>query len=99
MATTTPPPAADERPVPLPQVELIETDGEPLESDWHRIEINLLAELVYVHFAGRDDFFAGGNMFIYYSEQQARNRDFRGPDFFFVWGASPNPTRPYWAVW
>jgi hypothetical protein len=38
-------------------------------------------------------------MFVYYSEEQARNRDYRGPDFFFVWGVSPEPVRPYWAVW
>lgn len=100
MSTTTPTTPADEALVPpLPQVELLETDGEPLETDWHRIEINLLVELVYQHFAGRDDFYAGGNMFLYYSEEQARNRDYRGPDFFFVRGATPTPLRPYWVVW
>lgn len=83
----------------LPQVELISEDGVPLESDWHRIEINLLIELVQQHYAGRTDYYAGGNMFIYFSEEQARNRDFRGPDFFFVRGVSPEPLRLYWAVW
>ena len=78
---------------------LISEDGEPMDSDWHGIELNLLRELVHQHLVGRQDFFAGGNMFIYFNEQQARNRDFRGPDFFFVWGVSPMPLRPYWAVW
>lgn len=78
---------------------LIAEDGVPLESDWHRIEISLLVELCAQAFAGREDYFAGGNMFIYFNEEHIRNRDFRGPDFFFVWGANPMPLRPYWAVW
>jgi Uma2 family endonuclease len=90
---------ADEMICPLPQVELIETDGEPLESDWHRLEMNLLIEVVTVHMGETTDFFVGGNMFIYFNEQQARDRDFRGPDFFFVRGVPLNPPRPYWAVW
>ena len=78
---------------------LISEDGVPLESDWHAVEIGLLRELAYQHFGDRQDYFAGGNMFIYFNEQQLRNRDYRGPDFFFVWGASATPVRPYWAVW
>jgi Uma2 family endonuclease len=70
-----------------------------MDSDWHAIEIQLLRETVHFHYRGRTDFFAGGNMFIYFNYEQARNKDFRGPDFFFVWGASPMPLRPYWAVW
>jgi Uma2 family endonuclease len=84
---------------PTPNIELIETDGEPLETDWHRIEINLLIESVRCHLAGRTDYYAGGNMFIYFSEEHARNRDFRGPDFFLVWNVPSTPLRPYWAVW
>lgn len=83
----------------LPQVELISEDGVPLESDWHRIEINLLIELVHQHYAGRTDYYVGGNMFIYFSEEQARNRDYRGPDFFFVRGVAAEPMRDYWAAW
>jgi Uma2 family endonuclease len=83
----------------LPQVELVETDGEPLESEWHRLAMNLLIESVAQHLHQRDDFYVGGNTFIYFSEEQARNRDFRGPDFFFVEGVKREPMRPYWAVW
>jgi Uma2 family endonuclease len=84
---------------PLPDVELIETDGEPLESEWHRRAMNLLIEVVTYHLRQRNDFYVGGNMFIYFSTEQARNRDFRGPDFFFVEGVNHEPMRPYWAVW
>src|SRR5262245_44496212 len=83
----------------LPQVELIETDSEPLESDWHRIVMNMLIDSVKYHLRQRQDFYVGGNMFVYFSEAQARNRDFRGPDFFFVDGVAQTPLRPYWAVW
>jgi hypothetical protein len=38
-------------------------------------------------------------MFIYFSAQQARDRDFRGPDFYFVWNTTRQPLRKYWAVW
>ncbi len=79
--------------------DLLETDGEPLDSDWHRMAIALLVETIRYYFRQRHDFFAGGNMFIYFSEVQARNRDFRGPDFFFVWGVDGRRDRPYWVVW
>lgn len=83
----------------LPKVELLETDGVPLESDWHRAEIALLIEIVDWLFRGRTDFYVGGNMFIYYCEEQARTRKYRGPDFFFVDGVKREPRRRYWAVW
>jgi Uma2 family endonuclease len=85
--------------VPLPNVPLVETDGVPLESHWHVLQIALLIELLAYWFRDRDDYYAGGNMFLYYSEEQARNRDYRGPDFFYVDGANRLPMRPYWAVW
>ncbi|MSU77764.1 MAG: hypothetical protein EXS16_06680 [Gemmataceae bacterium] len=76
-----------ERPAFPPDELLISEDGENLESDWHRIELNLLIELTDQWITGRDDYFVGGNMFIYFDEEHARNRNFRGPDYFFVWGA------------
>jgi Uma2 family endonuclease len=78
---------------------LRETDGEPLESWWHRAAIQLLIESVLAQFASRDDFFVGGNMFIYYSLRQARKWNYRGPDFFYVSGVNRQPMRPYWVVW
>jgi Uma2 family endonuclease len=82
-----------------PPANLIEEDGVPLKSDWHRLAMTLLIESIGIHLHGRDDYFVGGNMFIYFNAKQARDQDFRGPDFFFVWEASLNPPRPYWAVW
>ncbi len=87
--------------VELPPTDLPETDGQPLESAWHRDCMNLLIESVRVRLAGRKDYYVGGNMFIYFSSEQARNRDYKGPDFFFVQGpdVDHDRPRPYWAVW
>jgi Uma2 family endonuclease len=85
--------------VALPKVHLVETDGIPLESPWHRTAINLLIEVLTWLFRQRTDYYVGGNMFIYFDEQQARTRKYRGPDFFYVDGVNRWPERPYWAVW
>ncbi len=85
--------------IPIPKERLSEEDGVPLETDWHRLEMNLLIESVTYYWRHRTDYFVGGNMFIYYNEEHARNVDYRGPDFFFVRDSHLNPSRPYWAVW
>ncbi|MEI7688526.1 MAG: Uma2 family endonuclease [Planctomycetota bacterium] len=96
-------------PLPVPDIttydvlgtpfELPSEDGIPLETDWHRLEISLFVELVTLAFKPREDFFVGGNMFIYFDPQKARNNQFRGPDIFFVRDSHLNPPRPYWATW
>jgi Uma2 family endonuclease len=83
----------------LPQVVLMETDGEPLETPWHLAAIVLLIDVVRYHLRGRTDFFVGGNMFLYFSEAQVRNRDYKGPDFFFVKDVDGLKPREWWAVW
>jgi Uma2 family endonuclease len=85
--------------VPLPEVQLLETDGEPLETPWHRAAIALLIEVLAWLFRDRSDYYVGGNMFIYYSEEQAQSLSYRGPDFFYVDGVNRFPDRLYWAVW
>jgi len=80
-------------------LELIHSDGEPMDSDWQRDAMNLLIESIRYRFADRTDFFVGGNMFIYYDLKQVRNRNFRGPDFFYVKGRPLHPQRLYWAIW
>ena len=76
----------------IPDLDLPYDDGEPLESNWHRLQINLLGDALRQHWPKRTDFFAGGNMFVYYSLEQARTRDYKGPDFFVVLGV--DGTRP-----
>lgn len=82
-----------------PEEELVETDGVPLDSDWHRLAIGLLVESVKHWLRERTDYYVGGNMFVYYRVRSVRRRRFRGPDFLFVKGASRTPIRRYWVVW
>ncbi|GBF84817.1 hypothetical protein AsFPU3_1872 [Aphanothece sacrum FPU3] len=84
---------------PLPPTDLIFDDGEPMESNRHRIAMNVLIDSVYQALAEREDFFAGGNMFIYYSSEQVKNKDFRGPDFFTVLDVEGDTSRQGWVVW
>lgn len=74
-------------------------DGEPLETPWHRVEINLLIEALDYHWRDRSDYYCGGNMFIYFSADQARNRDYRGPDFYVVKNVPKQKERLAWIVW
>jgi Uma2 family endonuclease len=68
-----------------------------LESPWHRDEISLLVHLVWHWFRERHDFYAGGNMFIYWDQNTPAKS--AGPDFFFVRGVERDRPRRIWAVW
>jgi Uma2 family endonuclease len=84
---------------PMPPTDLIFDDGEPLESNRHRIAMNTLIRSLQHNWSDRNDFFTGGNMFIYYSSAQARNRDFKGPDFFVALDIDGSYPRQGWVVW
>jgi len=84
---------------PSPPTDLIFDDGEPLESNRHRIAMNVLIRSAQQALLPRPDSFVGGNMFVYYSREQAMNRDFRGPDFFAVLGVEPDRERQGWVIW
>ena len=84
---------------PMPPTDLIFDDGEPLESNRHRIAMNTLIRSLQQGWADRNDFFTGGNMFVYYSSAQARNRDFKGPDFFVTLDIDGSYPRQGWVVW
>ncbi len=73
-------------------------DGEPMESKRHRDQMNLLIAPLEQAWRDRNDFFVAGNMAIYFSETQARNQDFRAPDFFLVLDTSRRE-RKSWVVW
>src|SRR5262249_22621129 len=103
--TLKPPPAfveiiwEDSTRLPLISGDLPEEDGQPLDSDWHRLAMSLLLEVIWYYFRDRKDFFAGGNMFVYFKANRGRAHGCRGPDFFFVWNVERDPLRRYWAVW
>ncbi|TVQ48665.1 MAG: Uma2 family endonuclease, partial [Gloeocapsa sp. DLM2.Bin57] len=75
------------------------SDEPPLESNLHLRQILLLIECLEWLWQEREDYFATGNLTIYYSPQQQKSTDFRGPDFFVVLGTTRNQERKSWVVW
>jgi Uma2 family endonuclease len=84
---------------PAPPTDLIFDDGVPLESNRHRIAMNVLIDSALNALQEKPDSFVGGNMFVYYSRNQAMNRDFRGPDFFVVLDVDGSRERQGWVTW
>ncbi len=83
-----------------------------MESDWHVVSISLLDELVRNHLGTPTNYFCGGNMFLYYSVEQAKEIEeyvegeavkkkprFKGPDFFLVKDVDGTKPRESWVVW
>jgi len=92
------------RVVPDPQayagIHLVEDDGQDMETISHRFNMYQMIEVVSYHCRARPDFFVGGNNFIYFNPDQARNRDYRGPDFFYIKdGVDRMREREFWAIW
>ena len=75
------------------------SDEPPLESNLHLRQIILLIKCLEWLWQDRDDYFATGNLTIYYSPHQKKSEEFRGPDFFVVLGTSRNQNRRSWVVW
>ena len=96
----------------LQQLKLPSGDGDKMESDWHVVSIALLDELVRNHLGAPQNYFCGGNMFVYYSVEQAKEIEeyveaetvarkprFKGPDFFLVKDVDGTKPRESWVVW
>lgn len=73
-------------------------DGEPMESERHREQMQLLIDTLRDAWRERWDYYVGGNMAVYFSETQARNQDFRAPDFFVVLDVERRE-RKSWVIW
>jgi Uma2 family endonuclease len=96
----------------LQQLKLPSGDGDKMESDWHVVSIALLDELVRNHLGAPQNYFCGGNIFIYYSVEQAKEIEeyveaetvarkprYKGPDFFLVKDVDGTKPRESWVVW
>ncbi len=70
----------------------------PLETELHLRQIIILLQSLEWLWKDRNDFYSAGNLTIYYSPNQKKSEDFRGPDFFVVLGAE-RKTRKSWVVW
>jgi Uma2 family endonuclease len=96
---TVPPIEPPEWAQPEPPTDLVFDDGVPLETNRHRIAMNVLIDSALTALQDNPNSFVGGNMFVYYSRDQAMNRDFRGPDFFVALDVDANRVRQGWVIW
>lgn len=99
MFLTRPPEPPQEQPEDLsfPPADLL-SDEPPLESDLHLQQMVLLLDCLHWWWRDRTDFYAAGNLTVYFSPRQRKSEDFRGPDFFVVLGTERKP-RKSWVVW
>ncbi|GBE73021.1 hypothetical protein myaer87_02480 [Microcystis aeruginosa NIES-87] len=74
------------------------SDEPPLESDLHLQQITILIGCLERLWQQRTNYYASGNLTIYYNEEQLKKRDFCGPDFFVVLDTEKRP-RKSWVVW
>lgn len=88
-------------PTLLPEVQFPPSDllsqEPPLESELHLRQILLLLNSLEWLWQNRDDFYAIGNLTIYYSQRQKNPKNFAAR-FFVVLGTERKP-RNSWVVW
>jgi Uma2 family endonuclease len=79
----------------------LESNEPPLETTLHLQQMLLLIKVLEWWWRNHlrvNDFFAAGNITIYFSQRQSKLEDFRGPDFFVVRNTE-NRLRDSWVVW
>ena len=82
----------------MPDATQLESDEPEMESTLHYVQLALLVSCLEWLWRDRNDYFIGANLTVYFSRQQLKNRDFRGPDFFLVTQTEKRPRRS-WVVW
>jgi Uma2 family endonuclease len=82
----------------MPDASQLYSDEPEMESSLHYMQLLLLVTCLEWLWRDRNDYFIGANLTIYYSRQQLKNREFRGPDFFLVKQTEKHP-RNSWVVW
>jgi Uma2 family endonuclease len=94
------PPNDDEEDLELPVCPPsdLESDEPPLESTLHLKQLILLITCLEWLWSDRQDFFIGGNLTVYFKEEQLEETKFRGPDFFVALNTERRE-RKSWVVW
>ncbi len=82
----------------MPDATQLESNEPEMESSLHYAQLALLVACLEWLWRDRNDFFIGANLTIYFSREQLKNRDFRGPDFFLINQTERRP-RKSWVVW
>jgi Uma2 family endonuclease len=72
-------------------------DGIPMETQRHKLQMDFLVDPL-ADWLSPENAFVGGNMFVYFSPQQVKTHDYRGPDVFVVLDV-PRRERKSWVVW
>ncbi len=74
------------------------SDDIPVETPWHRDSATLLLDSIRHYGRDRADWWCAADIFLYFNLDMVKNKDFRGPDFFFVKGV-PKRQRKSYVVW
>jgi len=82
----------------MPDATQLESNEPEMESSLHYAQLALLVACLEWLWRDRNDFFIGANLTIYFSREQLKNRDFRGPYFFLINQTERRP-RKSWVVW
>ncbi|MTJ53489.1 Uma2 family endonuclease [Anabaena sp. UHCC 0253] len=82
----------------MPDATQLLSDEPEMESSLHYMQLLMLVTSLEWLWRDQNDFFIGANLTIYFSRQQLKNREFRGPDFFLVKDTEKRP-RTSWVVW
>ncbi|MGI8934176.1 MAG: Uma2 family endonuclease [Phormidesmis sp.] len=82
----------------MPNATYLESDEPEMESSLHYAQLALLVACLEWLWRDRNNFFIGANLTVYFSRQQLRTRDFRGPDFFVVKDTERRDRRS-WVTW
>jgi Uma2 family endonuclease len=89
---------AQELEAQMPDASQLLSDEPEMESSLHYMQLLMLVTCLELAWQDCQDFFIGANLTIYFSRQQLKNRDFRGPDFFLVKNTE-RKHRNSWVVW
>jgi Uma2 family endonuclease len=73
-------------------------DGEPMETERHRKQMELLITTLEPWLVERQQGYVNGNMFVYYTLEQLRHLHLKGPDVFVVLDV-PLGERKSWVSW
>ena len=82
---------------PPTEEQLPSDDGIPMETQRHKLQMDFLVDPLS-DWLSKENAFVGGNMFVYFSPQQVKTYDYRGPDVFVVLDV-PHRERKSWVVW
>lgn len=82
----------------MPDATQLESDEPEMESSLHYEQLALLVACLEWLWRDRSDYFIGANLTIYFSREQLKNKEFRGPDFFLVKNTKKRSRRS-WVVW